>query len=201
MRTLRLGILGGTFDPPHYGHLRMAEAALAQLALDQVLFAPVGVQPLKQEERSSAPEDRARMVELAIADEPRFTISRADLDRPGPHYTVDLLTIIHQQYPDAALWFIMGEDSLGDLLRWRDPARLIQLARLAVLRRPDSQPDWAALDRALPDLRAHLDWIAHDAIDISATDIRERIEQGLPINALVPPKVIEFIRAQRLYSQ
>jgi nicotinate-nucleotide adenylyltransferase len=197
---MRLGILGGTFDPPHFGHLRLAEAALTQLSLDQVLFAPVGVQPLKQEERSSTPEHRARLVELAIADNPRFALSRADLDRPGPHYTVDLLTIIQQQYPAAALWFIMGEDSLSDLLRWRDPARIMQLARLAVLRRPGIQPDWPALDRELPDLRARIDWIEHGAIDISATDVRQRVEHGLPVDALVPAKVIEFIRAHHLYQ-
>src|SRR5512136_281268 len=86
----RLGILGGTFDPPHFGHLRLAEAALTQLSLDEVLFAPVGVQPLKQGHPTSAPEHRACMVELAIAGQPRFALSRADLDRPGPHYTVDL---------------------------------------------------------------------------------------------------------------
>jgi nicotinate-nucleotide adenylyltransferase len=197
---MRLGILGGTFDPPHFGHLRMAEAALTQLSLDQVLFAPVGVQPLKQEERSSTPEHRARMVELAIADDPRFALSRADLDRPGPHYTVDLLSIIQQQFPDAALWFIMGEDSLGDLLRWRDPARLIQLARLAVLRRPDYQPDWPTLDRELPDLRARIDWIEHTAINISATEIRQRVQHGLPIEALMPERVITYLAAQRLYA-
>ena len=198
---MRLGILGGTFDPPHFGHLRMAEAALTQLQLDRVLFAPVGVQPLKQGERSSTPEDRARMVELAIADQPRFALSRADLDRPGPHYTVDLLAIVQQQYPTASLWFIMGEDSLGALLRWRDPDRLIQLARLAVLRRPGYEPDWPTLEQALPSLRARLDWIAHAEIDISASDIRQRLQTGLPAEALIPPKVIEFIRAQRLYQQ
>ena len=167
----------------------MAEAALTQLQLDQVLFAPAGVQPLKQDDRSTTPEHRARMVELAIADHPRFALSRADLDRPGPHYTVDLLAIIQQQYPDAALWFIMGEDSLSDLLRWRDPARVIQLARLAVLRRPGYEPDWPTLDRALPDLRARLDWIDHAEIDISASDIRQRVKAGLPLTALVPARV------------
>ncbi|NTU64140.1 MAG: nicotinate (nicotinamide) nucleotide adenylyltransferase [Chloroflexi bacterium] len=197
----RLGILGGTFDPPHFGHLRLAEAALTQLQLDQVLFAPAGVQPLKQEERSSTPEHRARMVELAIAGNLRFALSRADLDRPGPHYTVDLLTIIQQQYPDAALWFIMGEDSLGDLLRWRDPARVIHLARLAVLRRPGYEPDWPTLDRALPDLGERLDWIDHAELDISASDLRQRVQHGQSLDALVPPKVIEFIHTQRLYQQ
>jgi nicotinate-nucleotide adenylyltransferase len=196
----KLGILGGTFDPPHFGHLMLAEAALTQLQLDQVLFAPVGLQPLKPEGRSSAPEHRARMVELAIADRPHFALSRADLDRPGPHYTIDLLTIIQQQFPEAALWFIMGEDSLSDLLRWRDPARIIQLARLAVLRRPGCQPDWPTLDRALPDLHARLDWIEHAAIDISATDIRQRVQHGLPITTLVPESVIAYLVAQRLYT-
>jgi nicotinate-nucleotide adenylyltransferase len=197
---MRIGILGGTFDPPHFGHLAMAEAALSQLKLDQVLFAPVGVQPLKQDQPASAPEHRAQMVELAIADQPRFALSRADLDRPGPHYTADLLAIIQQQYPGAELWFILGEDSLSDLLRWRDPARLIQLARLAVLRRPGRQPDWPVLDQALPDLRARLDWIEHAELDISASDIRQCVQHGLPLDALVPLKVIEFIVAQQLFQ-
>ena len=175
---MRLGILGGTFDPPHWGHLQMAEAARTQLALDTVLFAPVGLQPLKQDEPSTAPEHRARMVELAIVDHPHFALSRVDLDRPGPHYTVDLLAIIQAQYPQAALWFILGEDSLGDLLRWRDPARILQLARLAVLRRPGYEPDWPTLDRALPQLRACLDWIEHAEIAISASEIRQRLQAG-----------------------
>jgi nicotinate-nucleotide adenylyltransferase len=201
MHTWRLGILGGTFDPPHFGHLRLAGVALTQLHLDRVLFAPVGMQPLKRDERSSTPEHRARMVELAITEEPRFALSRVDLDRPGPHYTVDLLAIIQQQYPDAALWFIMGEDSLGDLLRWRDPARIIQLARLAVLRRTGYEPAWSTLDRDLPDLQTRIDWIDHAELDVSATDIRQHVQQGQSIEALVPPKVIEFIRAQHLYQE
>jgi nicotinate-nucleotide adenylyltransferase len=196
----RIGILGGTFDPPHFGHLRMAEAALTQLQLDKVLFAPVGVQPLKQAEPSNAPEHRARMVELAITDNPHFALSRADLDRPGPHYTVDLLAIIQQQYPAVALWFIMGEDSLSDLLRWRDPARIIQLARLAVLRRPGYEPDWPALDRALPDLHARIDWIEYAESDISASDIRQRVQRGLSIESLVPAQVIDYLVTQHLYT-
>ena len=198
---MKIGILGGTFDPPHYGHLTLAQAALTQLLLDQILFAPVGVQPLKQDQPASAPEHRARMIELAITDQPHFALSRADLDRPGPHYTVDLLAIIQQQFPDASLWFILGEDSLSDLLRWRDPARLIQLARLAVLRRPGCQPDWPTLDRELPDLRSRVDWLEHAELDISASDLRQRVQHGLTINALVPPKVIEFIHTQHLYQQ
>ncbi len=196
----RIGILGGTFDPPHFGHLRMAAAALTQLHLDKVLFVPAGVQPLKQDHPASAPEQRARMVELAIAGEPRFALSRADLDRPGPHYTVDLLAIIQQQFPGTPLWFIMGEDSLSDLLRWRDPARVIQLARLAVLRRPGYEPDWAVLEQALPALRARLGWIEHAEIDISASDIRQRVQRGLPIAPFVPARVIDYLTEQHLYK-
>ncbi|CAG0935289.1 nicotinate-nucleotide adenylyltransferase [Thermoflexales bacterium] len=196
---MRLGILGGTFDPPHFGHLQMAEAALAQLHLDRVLFAPVGVQPLKQGEPSTRPEQRARLVELAIADRPHFALSRVDLDRPGPHYTADLLAIVQRQHPTAALWFIMGEDSLSDLLRWREPARVLHLARLAVLRRPGYEPAWPTFDQALPQLRARLDWIEHAEIDISASDIRQRLQAGRSVEHLVPPKVLQFILEQQLY--
>ncbi len=197
---MRIGILGGTFDPPHFGHLRMAEAALAQLRLDKILFAPVGVQPLKPEAHSSAPEHRARMVELAIAPYPQFELSRADLDRPGPHYTVDLLSIIQAQYPHAGLWFIMGEDSLRDLLRWREPARLLELARLAVLRRSGGAPTWEALITALPQLPDRIDWLDRAEIDITASDIRERLIHGQPINHLVPAAVSDYLTAQHLYA-
>jgi len=196
---MRLGILGGTFDPPHLGHLQMAEAALQQLHLDKVLFAPAGVQPLRQNERHTAPEHRARMIELALADYPQFELSRLDLDRPGPHYTADLIALVQQQHPQATLWFIMGEDSLADLLRWRDPARLITLVRLAVLRRPGHTPDWPTLKTALPDLHSQIDWIDHAAIDISATDIRQRVRAGLPIDQLVPETVADYIIAKNLY--
>jgi nicotinate-nucleotide adenylyltransferase len=196
---MRLGILGGTFDPPHFGHLQMAEAALQQLHLDMVLFAPAGVQPLRQNEQHTAPEHRARMVELALANQLQFELSRIDLDRPGPHYTVDLIALVQQQHLRATLWFIMGEDSLADLLRWRDPARLIALARLAILHRPGHAPDWLTLETALPDLRSRIDWIEHAAIDISATDIRQRVRAGLPIDQLVPQTVADYIIAHGLY--
>jgi nicotinate-nucleotide adenylyltransferase len=198
---MKLGILGGTFDPPHDAHLRLAQVALDQLQLDRVLFAPVGVQPLRQTERHTPPEQRARMVELAIADQLRFGLSRLDLDRPGPHYTVDLLALAHRQFPEAALWFILGEDSLSDLLRWREPARLIALARLAALRRPGVEPDWPALDAALPDLRSRLDWLDHAPIDLSGRSIRQRVRDGLSIAHLVPIAVAAYIAEHQLYDE
>ncbi|HJW84265.1 MAG TPA: nicotinate-nucleotide adenylyltransferase, partial [Anaerolineae bacterium] len=165
---MRIGILGGTFDPPHNGHLFIARAAKEQLRLNRVLFAPAGVQPLKQDQRVTPAAQRVKMVELAIADKPEFELSRIDLDRPGPHYTVDLLRIISGVYPGALLWFILGGDSLSDLPRWRDPERLVELGRLAVVRRPGFEPDWTALDAALPDLRSRIDWIEAPALDVAA---------------------------------
>lgn len=196
---MRLGLLGGTFDPPHFGHLHIARAACDQLQLDQVLFVPAGVQPLKQGQISSPPEHRARLVQLAIADKPCFALSRLDLDRPGPHYTVDLLGLVHQQYPGVEVWFIMGEDSLSDLLRWREPARLIELARFAVLQRPGYEPDWPTLDAALPDLRGRLDWLTCAELDVSARAIRQRVKQRQAIDHLVPAAVAAYIAEHQLY--
>lgn len=197
---MRLGILGGTFDPPHNGHLQIADAAQAQLALDRVLFAPAGVQPLKRDRYTSPPEQRAEMVARAIAGRPGFELSRIDLDRPGPHYSVDLLRIASGIYPGAQFWFIIGADSLGDLLRWRDPQGLIELTRLAVARRPGLQPDWPALDAALPDLRDRIDWIDAPPIEISGHDIRRRLRAGESVAGLVPEAVAGYIAERRLYA-
>lgn len=196
---MRLGILGGTFDPPHYGHLAIGRAARDQLALDRVLFAPAGVQPLKQDRPVSPAGRRAEMVARAIAGEAAFELSRVDLDRPGPHYTVDLLRILSGIYPDAEMWFVMGGDSLGDLLRWRDPHSIIAQARLAVVRRPGAQPDWAALDAQLPDLRSRIDWIDAPPTPVSAHEIRRRVRQGEPIDGLTPPAVRQYIVEHGLY--
>jgi nicotinate-nucleotide adenylyltransferase len=197
---MHLGVFGGTFDPPHNGHLRIAHAAKEQLLLERVLFTPAGVQPLKQDQSLSPALHRAKMVELAIAQQPGFEFSRVDLERHGPHYTVDLLRIVSGIYPGAPLWFILGSDSLVDLLRWRDPQGCIDQARLAAYRRVGFEPDWDALDAALPNLRDRLDWIDAPPIDISATDIRLRVRAGRPIAGLVPPAVEVYIAEQRLYA-
>ncbi len=206
----RLGVLGGTFDPPHYGHLFLADTARVQLSLDRVLFAPAGVPPHKpvvnlpnqSQDRPSAVDHRLAMLRLALQDagEPAFCLSRVDVDRPGPHYTVDALTMLQQKFPVAQLWFLIGADSLVDLPHWRDPARIIDMARLSVLPRPGAQPDVDALAAAVPHLRQRLDWLTGPPVALSSSALRERVRQGLPLRYLVPPPVEAYVHAHSLYG-
>ncbi len=194
----RLGVLGGAFDPPHYGHLLLADTARAQLRLDRVLFAPAGQPPHKPESQPSPAVHRLAMVKAALADagEPAFCLSRVDLDRPGPHYTVDALAILRRAYPAAQVWFIVGADSLADLPRWRAPARIIALARLAVLARPGYK-----FDLALPiDLHQCIDWLTGPPLDVSSSALRERARRGLPLRYLAPPSVEAYVYEHGLYD-
>lgn len=199
----RLGVLGGTFDPPHYGHLSLADTARVQLRLAQVLFAPAGQPPHKPEDRPSPVAQRVALLEAALADagEPAFLLSRVDLDRPGPHYTVDALTALREAYPAAQVWFLIGSDSLADLPRWRDPARIIALARLAVLARPGSAPDLDQLSATVPHLRQRVDWLTGPPLDLSSSALRERAHQGLPLRYLVPPSVEAYVHEHGLYRR
>jgi nicotinate-nucleotide adenylyltransferase len=207
----RLGVLGGTFDPPHYGHLLLVDTARVQLRLDRVLFAPAGQPPHKPQNQPSPVAQRLAMVEAALADaaEPAFCLSRVDLDRPGPHYTADALTILRQAYPVAKLWFIIGADSLADLPLWYAPERIIALARLAALERPGygfDLDDLAARlrsgnggDPAL-DLRQRVDWLAGPPLAVSSSALRARARRGLPLRYLVPPSVEAFAQKHGLYG-
>jgi nicotinate-nucleotide adenylyltransferase len=205
-RIERLGVLGGTFDPPHYGHLLLADTARVQLGLERVLFAPAGQPPHKPSDQPSSVTDRVALVQAALADsdEPVFRLSRVDLDRPGPHYTVDALTTLRAVYPAAEMWFLIGADSLADLSRWRDPARIIALARLAVLFRPGYEPDLGGVAAGLSlgevDLRRCIDWLAGPSLDVSSSALRERARRGLPLRYLVPPSVEVYVREHGLYN-
>lgn len=201
--TERLGILGGTFDPPHYGHLLLADTARVQLRLERVLFAPAGQPPHKPEDRPLPVAQRVALVKAALADtgEPAFCLSRVDLDRPGPHYTVDALEVLHQMYPAAQIWFLIGADSLVDLADWRNPARIVTLARLAVLPRSGAAPDLDRLSEVVPDLDQRVDWLPGPALDLSSSALRERVRQGLPLCYLVPPSVEARVREQGLYCE
>jgi nicotinate-nucleotide adenylyltransferase len=195
-----LGILGGTFDPPHYGHLVLAENARAQLHLDRVLLVPAGQQPLKRDRDITPARHRAAMVEAAIAGNADFALSRVDLDRPGPHYTTDTLALLREKYPKADLFFLIGSDSLAQLGAWHDPAGILQRAWLAVMLRPGWEADLDELARTVPGIRERLTWLDAPCLDISATDLRRRARQGLPLRYLLPPAVEVYVRKYRLYT-
>lgn len=194
---MRLGILGGTFDPPHMGHLIIAECARDTLQLDTVLFVPAGNPPHK--ETVSPAEHRYQMVVTAARANRAFTVSRVDLDRPGPHYSADMLTILCRAYPTAEVYFLLGSDSLNDLPRWHDPGRILTQAKLGVIRRPSIPVDMDALEITLPGVTATVSWVNAPEIDISATELRERVQRQASIRYQVPDAVINYIQSAGLY--
>jgi len=198
--TPRLGIYGGTFDPPHLGHLILAETAADTLRLDQVLFVPAGTPPHKVAATlRSAAEHRLAMVRLAIEGNPRFALSRVDLDRPGPHYSVDMLHLLRDEHPGAALFFLIGADSLADLPTWSRPRELIGLACLGVMRRPGAAPDLDALEREIPGLHRRMMWLDAPTIDIAASDLARRIAAGRSVRYQIPDDVCLYIEEHGLY--
>ncbi len=201
----RVGILGGTFDPIHYGHLVIAQEAAARLRLDRVLFIPSGHPPHKLGETVTPGAVRARMVELAIQDNARFALAELELTRPGPSYTVDTLhTLRTSQYMNSAWFMIIGGDMLADLPQWRDPQGIIrQLDGIAAMYRPGyaiSPEQIAKLDQQLPGLGEILFPIESPQLAVSATLLRERAACGLPLRYLTPDPVVEYILAQGLYQ-
>lgn len=206
----RIGVFGGTFDPPHWGHLELADAAYRQLELDVVLWVPAGQPPHKRERTQgdsdrdnslSAAHHRAEMIRLAIADHPQFLLSHLDLDRPGPHYTANLCALLHDHYgPETAFWFIVGEDSLRELGTWRTPARVLKLCRLAVFPRQGPPVDWEQLETIIPHVRDRVDWLQGRLVRISSTEIRRRAREGEPIQDLVPPAVLNYVCRHHLYG-
>jgi len=194
------GVYGGTFDPIHLGHLIAAEAARDQLGLRRVAFVPAGDPPHKRGRIVSAADDRIEMVRRAIADNPAFCLSRADVRRPGPHYTVDMLPLVRAELEEAGdLYLIVGADSLEELLTWYQPARLLERGRLAAVARPGSAPDLAKLDARLPGLAARTTLVTMPLIGISGTDLRRRVAEGRSIRYQVPAAVEEYIRERGLY--
>ena len=199
---MRLGILGGTFDPIHLGHLLMAEMAGEALKLEKVLFVPAGDPPHKQNRTITAARHRRRMVELAIEGNARFELCPIDLERPGPHYSVDTVHLIRRQYDIGAdaCFFIIGGDSLADLPIWHDPEKLVPLCRLAVAHRPGYQPDISDLEKMIPGLGARLDWVPIPVVDFAASTIRARLRKGQSIRYQVPESVWQYIHQHNLYQ-
>jgi nicotinate-nucleotide adenylyltransferase len=197
----RTGILGGTFDPPHIGHLILGEYAAEALNLTRLLFVPAADPPHKVHEYKTPIIHRLKMLELALADNVRFSISQVDIDRAGPHYSVDTVRIIGRQFPQSELHFIMGGDSLRDLPMWHRPQEFIRLCKLAVMRRPDDGLVAAMNEEVLPGLADRVYTLDAPLIDVSSTHITDRIQQGQSVRYLVPDPVLEYIHEHHLYEQ
>jgi nicotinate-nucleotide adenylyltransferase len=194
----RLGILGGTFDPIHYAHLFIAEEARVRFALDQVLFIPNGLSPFKTNEAVTTAEHRLEMVRLAVQSNSAFAVSRIEVDRPGPSYTVDTLRKLKEAHPDAELTFITGADAVADLEQWRDPGEVLRLARIIAVSRPGF-PFSEVTSRLGEQTRQRIDLLQTAEIWLSATELRMRVQAGLSIRYLTPDAVAEYIARHNLY--
>lgn len=197
----RIGLLGGTFDPPHWGHLWLAELARVQLKLDKVLFLPVGEPVHKVGQQITAVRHRLQMTSLAIQDNPQFVLDTTDVDRPPPHSTVTLLPLLSQTQPNAKFWLLIGGDSLRDLPTWSEPARLVTMCRLAVLPRPGAEIDWELLETAVSGSQSAVDVLSGPTLSISATAIRNWMQLGHEPKYLLPTAVFQYIRQHQLYRQ
>lgn len=193
----RLGVMGGTFDPIHYGHLVTAEEAQVQFALDEVVFVPTGQPWMKQDREVSAPEDRYLMTVIATASNPKFRVSRIEIDREGPTYAVDTLRMLASEHPDAELYFITGADAMLEILEWKDPEEVLSLAHFIAATRPGY--DLTRFESAVPTRRPNVSRMSIPALAISSTDIRERVREGRPIRYLVPEGVKSYVEKADLY--
>jgi nicotinate-nucleotide adenylyltransferase len=198
----RIGVMGGTFDPIHYGHLVTAEVARAHFGLDEVLFVPTGEPPHKAGRAVSPAEDRYLMTVLATATNPNFLVSRIEIERPGPSYTVDTLSALKAAFgPDVRLHFITGADAVREILNWRDPKTILALAEVIAATRPGYR--LTGLDKLEADLDpgsfGRIRALEVPALAISSSDIRRRVAEGLPIKYLVPEAVEQYIAKMGLY--
>jgi nicotinate-nucleotide adenylyltransferase len=190
--TARIGVFGALFNPPHVGHLVLCQEAAHQLGLQRVVLVPTGL-PGHRDPPAESAELRLHLAQAAVRGDARFTVSRLELDRPGPSYMVDTLRALDNRYPGAQLVLLIGEDQLARLGTWHEAPSLPKLARVAVARRGDLQLAGAE--------RAAVDWIEMPRIDVSSSDIRRRVAEGRPIRYLVPEAVRELIEAEGLYRQ
>lgn len=202
----RVGVIGGTFDPVHYGHLVIAEEVYAALDLAEMVFVPAGHPPHKPDSLVAAAHHRLAMLELAVASNPHFSISLVDLERPGPSYTVETLGLLRQRWGEqAAIYFLIGWDSLEDLLTWHDPAGILaQLAFLVAVRRPGYHEESGyrdSLEARLPGIKQRLRVVSVPQLEISSTDLRTRVAEGRPIKYQLPESVEQYIEQHRLYQR
>jgi nicotinate-nucleotide adenylyltransferase len=199
-----IGILGGSFNPVHYGHLLLAESARSQAQLDQVYFIPTNISPLKQSQQPAPDQARVEMLQLAIAGNSAFAVNTMELDRGGVSYTVDTLQALYDQQPHVKWYFLMGADSLADFAhRWKEPARIAELATILVVRRAgETEPQWDSLRGVIPAATIAA-WQAQQIemplLGFSSTKIRERLAAGQSIRYWVPRAVEEYLHGHELY--
>ncbi len=196
----RIGVFGGTFDPIHIGHLILAQEAWFQLKLDRVYLVPAADPPHKQERRLISVEDRIHMAQLATADVDYVRVSRIDADRPGPHYTAEMVRLIRRRLdPNVEMYFLMGMDSLRDLPNWSEATWLVENCRLVALDRHDVTLDWHYLTNALPGIQDRVVILDMPELEISSNAIQQRVRTGQPIRFLVPRSVEDYVRKHSLY--
>lgn len=196
---MRLGVLGGTFDPPHVAHLVLADRAREQLGLERVVWVPAGDPWRKAGAAVSAKQHRLAMVRLAIEGNAAFEVSTLEIERAGPTYSAETLQALRDHSPGAELYFVLGADALADLPHWHEPERIIALASLAVAERGDDRPDAAALDRLLAGLAKRVVWLEMPRLDLSARELRRRAAAGRSVRYLVPDAVAVYIESNGLY--
>ena len=199
---MKIGLLGGTFDPIHMGHLIIAEEVRLKLALDEVLFIPAGQPWLKSERRVAPGEHRLEMLKLAIGPNPHFKVSTIELERPSPSYSVDTVSALQDELgAEVELYFIIGFDALAELPIWKEPSRLLGLCQIVAVGRPGyAELDWRSLEQSIPGISSRVVVVDVPQIDISSTQIRERVAEGLSISHLVPEAVERYILKHRLYT-
>ncbi len=201
IEPFRIGIFGGTFDPIHIGHLILVEEAWSQLNLDRVYLVPAGDPPHKQDRTLSPVEHRIRMAEIATDDLDHIRVSRIDADRPGPHYTADMVRLVRDRVPPGTeVYYLMGMDSLRDLPTWHEAAWLVENCRIVALSRHDVDLDWDALEAALPGIRERVVILDMPELEIASHVIQARVREGRPIRFMVPKAVQDYIYAHGLYK-
>ena len=200
MSLKRIGVFGGTFDPPHIGHLILAAEACQQLNLERLLWMLTPVSPLKRADEITSLDQRLSMLQLAIAENPAFELSHIEIDSPGPYYTLDTMRRLADRYPSAEAILVIGGDSLRDLPRWHRPADLVSACyEIGVMRRPGDSVDLSALEQQVPGTQAKVRFVDAPLLEISSSDIRRRVREKLPFRYYLSPSVYEYILKNKLY--
>jgi len=200
---MKIGVLGGTFDPVHQGHIMMAEEARKSLGLKEVLLVPAGQPMTRSNERITSAEHRLWMLRLAVAGSPHLKVSTVEIERPGPSFTVDTITELRRKYGSKdEIFFILGWDSLAQLPIWKEPARIVKMCILVAVPRPGwPQPGLRALEKDIPGIAKRVVFLEKPRVDISATAIREKVARGESVEKLVPGPVADYIKKHSLYKE